>query len=101
MAGIGGGGVVVPLCMVFFGFTTKDAICISGFSILVCQTFRYIYTFNQLHPEKNTVAIDYGLACVMLPTVLMGSFVGVTLNVMFPALVIQIIMTLLLIVLSI
>jgi uncharacterized membrane protein YfcA len=47
------------------------------------------------------VAVDYGLACVMLPTVLMGSFVGVTLNVMFPAFVIQLIMTLLLMVLSI
>ena len=46
MAGIGGGGIVVPLCMTFFAFTTKDAICISGFSILVCQVAKYIFIFR-------------------------------------------------------
>jgi len=88
MAGIGGGGVVVPLCMTLFGFTTKEAIAISGFTIFWCSATRFIFNINQKHPEKkDVVVIDYGLATVMLPTVLMGSLVGVFLNVILPPLI--------------
>jgi hypothetical protein len=33
--GIGGGVVVAPMCIAFFGFGTKEAIALSGFSILL------------------------------------------------------------------
>jgi len=42
------------------------------------------------------VALDYGLASVMMPTVLMGSFIGVWFNIMLPDIAIQIILALLL-----
>lgn len=87
MAGIGGGGIVIPLLMILFGFDTKSAISISGFSILLCSVVRFVVNFKQMHPEKNTVVIDYGLATVMLPTVLTGSLIGVFLNVMLPPLI--------------
>jgi len=46
---------------------------------------RYFITFPARHPEKNEcVALDYGLASVMMPTVLMGSFIGVWFNIMLP-----------------
>jgi uncharacterized membrane protein YfcA len=86
MAGIGGGGIVVPLCMMFFNFGTKEAIPLSGFSIFACSLLRFIMNINSKHPEKDAVAIDYNLAIVMLPTVLMGSLIGVFINVMFPSL---------------
>lgn len=41
IAGIGGGGLVTPMCMTFFIFNTKSAISISGFSILTCSITRY------------------------------------------------------------
>jgi hypothetical protein len=42
-------------------------------------------TLSARHPEKKTcVALDYGLASVMMPTVLMGSFIGVWFNIMLP-----------------
>jgi len=87
LAGIGGGGVVVPLLSVFFTFEFKEATAISGFSILVCSIARFIYNFKQMHPDKKAVAIDYGLAIVMLPTVMMGSYVGVIMNAMLPDLI--------------
>lgn len=87
VAGIGGGGVTVPLLSVFFSFEFKEATAISGFSILICSITRYFYNFKQKHPEKNAVAIDYGLAIVMLPTVMMGSFIGVIMNAMLPDLI--------------
>lgn len=33
--GIGGGVVVAPMCIAFFGFGTKEAIALSGFSIFL------------------------------------------------------------------
>lgn len=42
IAGIGGGGVVTPMCMTFFVFGTKHAIAISGFSILACAIVKYV-----------------------------------------------------------
>ena len=88
IAGVGGGGVVTPMLMTFFVMDTKSAIAISGFSILTCSVTRYVLKINQKHPErKECVVIDYGLASVMLPTVLMGSLVGVLVNVMLPGLI--------------
>jgi hypothetical protein len=101
MGGIGGGGAVVPFTMMFFSFTTKEAIAISGFSIFICSLARYIYTYRDKHPEKDAVIIDYGLASIMLPAVMMGSMVGVLANVMLPSLVLQTSLALLLIFLTI
>ena len=96
VGGIGGGGIVVPLVMAFFNFNTKHSIAISGLSIFLSSLTRYVYNFKQMHPQKETVVIDYGLAIVMLPTVLMGSFLGVLINVTFPPIILQIVLTLLL-----
>ena len=75
----------------------KQAIALSGFTIFTCGVTRYIITLKAKHPEKKTcVALDYGLASVMMPTVLMGSFIGVWFNIMLPDIAIQIILALLL-----
>ena len=75
----------------------KKAIALSGFSIFICSITRFVVNFKQKHPEKKeSVSLDYGLATVMNPTVLMGSFIGVIFNTWFPDLLIQIILTLLL-----
>lgn len=101
VAGVGGGGVVVPLIMVFYEFSTKKAIAISGFSILTSSLTRYVYTLNSKHPDKDAVVVDYGIASVMLPSVLIGSYIGVIFNVWFPALILQVVLTVLLIALTI
>jgi uncharacterized membrane protein YfcA len=46
VAGIGGGGVTVPLLSVFFYFEFKEAAAVSGFSILICSITRFIYNFK-------------------------------------------------------
>lgn len=101
MSGIGGGGIIVSLLMVFYQLDTKAAIAVSGFTILTGSLARYIITINARHPHKDAPVIDYGIANVMLPTVLIGSLVGVFLNIILPALILQICLTLLLVVLSI
>jgi len=99
--GIGGGVVVAPMCIAMLGFGTKEAIALSGFSILCSQITKWAYSWRQKHPEKDTTAIDYGLAVVMLPTVLGGSFIGTLVTVLVPPLILQILLTCLLIFLTV
>ena len=74
VAGVGGGGVAIPLIMAFFGFDTKTAIAISSFTIFCCTTARFFLNINSKHPEKPTVTeIDYGMSTVMMPATLVGA----------------------------
>lgn len=101
VAGIGGGGVAIPLAMYFFNLSTKPAIAISSFSIMLSTLARFFYNFNEKHPEKPGVtSIDYNMTTVMMPLTMLGSLVGAFFYVLFPDLVITIILTLLLIVLT-
>ena len=87
MSGIGGGGIIVPLLMVFYKLSTKEAIAVSGFTILTGSICRFVITLNQRHPDKDAPCIEYGLSNVMLPTVLIGSVAGVFFNLLMPAIV--------------
>lgn len=87
MSGIGGGGIIVPLLMAFYDMSTKEAVAVSGFTILSGSICRYFTTYKNRHPEKDATTIEYSLTNVMLPTVLLGSIVGVFLNTILPALV--------------
>ena len=93
ISGIGGGGIIVSLLMVFYKLSTKEAIAVSGFSILTGSCMRFWLTIDKRHPEKDAPVIDYGLTNIMLPSVLLGSVLGVFLNLMFPALLLQILLT--------
>jgi uncharacterized membrane protein YfcA len=46
VAGIGGGGITIPILQVFFVFEFKQATAVSGISILICSIARYIYNFG-------------------------------------------------------
>lgn len=97
VGGLGGGGAVIPLAMVFFGFDTKQAIAQSNASIFVASVARYLWNFNKTHPYKNGtgVLVDYNVASLMLPMIIVGASVGVLLNKMFPAMVIAIVLAVL------
>jgi len=101
VGGIGGGGLIVPLTMALFGFSTKDAIAISGFTIFTGALARFVWNINYKHPEKDAPVIEYSLVIVMMPMVLVGSFVGVLVNVILPDFLLSIILTVLLIGLAI
>ena len=87
MSGIGGGGIIVSLLMVFYKLDTKAAIAVSGFTILIGSIARYFITINKRHPHKDATVIDYAISNILLPTVLIGSLVGVFLNIILPALI--------------
>ena len=100
VGGIGGGGVAIPLVMVFFNFSMKPAIAISSFSIMCSTLARFIFNFNERHPDKpECTSIDYGMTNVMMPLILIGSLTGAYVYVSFPDLVLQIVLTILLFIL--
>ena len=99
VAGIGGGGIAVSLIIAFFKFTTKPAVALSSFSILINSIMRYIYNWKTPNPSKNKpgmALVDYSLASVMSPTTLAGSQIGALVLETFPSLYIQILLTILL-----
>ena len=101
VAGIGGGGVAIPLAMYFFNLSTKPAIAISSFSIMISTLARFFYNFNERHPEKkDACCIDYNMTNVMMPLTMIGSLIGAFFYLLFPDLYITIILTILLCVLS-
>ena len=94
MAGIGGGGIAVPVLIAFFYFTTKTAIAISSFAIFLTTLASFIMNFKERHPEKNNVVVvDYDLVTIMMPTNLAGAQIGALILVTFPSVVIQVILT--------
>ena len=101
VAGIGGGGIAIPLAMYFFNLSMKPAIAISSFAIMLSTITRFIFNFHERHPEKpGCVSIDYGMTNVMMPLTLLGSLVGAYFYKSFPDLILLIILTFLLILLT-
>lgn len=54
MAGIGGGGVSVPIIMEMFFFSTKPAIAISSFAIFLTSLTTFFMNFREKHPRRRT-----------------------------------------------
>ena len=100
VAGIGGGGVAIPLAQLFFFLELKKAIAVSSFAIMVSSLSRFFWNFNERHPEKEqSSSIDYGLTNVMMPLTMVGSLIGSYILITFPELIITIILTVLLLIL--
>ena len=99
--GIGGGGIIVPIAIVFFRFRTKQAVALSNFCIFTASVVRFIINFNQKHPKKDSKVIDYGIIMVMFPMVLLGSLLGVQVNLLMPEIILLGALTLILIFLAI
>lgn len=88
VSGIGGGGIVVSLLMHYYKLSTREAIAVSGFTIFVGSSTRFIITYQQRHPEKDATIVDYSLTNIMLPCVMVGSLIGIFFNLTLPNLVI-------------
>lgn len=53
VSGIGGGGITVPLVALCWGFSTKEAIALSGATIWWGSIVRFVYSYKKTHPEKK------------------------------------------------
>ena len=85
--GVGGGGIMVPITIICFGFGVKQAIGISNATVFVSGLVRYVLNLSNSHPLKNGtgVLVDYTVASVMLPSIVVGVTAGGIVNYVFPA----------------
>lgn len=101
--GVGGGGALIPVVLVFYGFDMKESIAQSNASILVSSIARYLYNFNKPHPlkEGKGVLVDYNIASLMLPMITVGATIGVMLNKILPGVVCASLLTVVLIIFTV
>lgn len=101
IGGIGGGGLIIPLAIGCWGFATTEAVSISNSTILFGSILRFVgFSIHQKHPSADKTVIDYNLASIMMPAVLLGAFSGLYLSAMLPEALITILLTLILLFLT-
>ena len=90
MGGLGGGGIVLPICLLFFKFDPKNSIALSNFSIFLASVLIYFLNSGKAHPLKKGkgIIVDMNLAIIMLPMIISGVQVGVIFNILLPNVVI-------------
>uniref|UniRef100_A0A6V7QWN6 Sulfite exporter TauE/SafE family protein n=1 Tax=Ananas comosus var. bracteatus TaxID=296719 RepID=A0A6V7QWN6_ANACO len=84
VGGVGGGGVFVPLLNLVVGFDTKSAAALSKCMIMGASTSSVWYNLQVSHPTKEVPIIDYNLALLFQPMLMLGITIGVELSVVFP-----------------
>jgi hypothetical protein len=82
--GIGGGGLLIPILLLLLNFYTHEAIPISKLMIFTGALTSFIMGFRQTHPTRKSITIDYNIPLLLVPFLLFGTMVGVTLNKVFP-----------------
>ncbi|XP_052620155.1 sulfite exporter TauE/SafE family protein 3 isoform X1 [Lactuca sativa] len=82
-AGVGGGGIFVPMLTLIIGFDPKSATGISKCMIMGASTMTVFYNLKLRHPTLDMPIIDYDLALLIQPMLMLGISIGVSLNVIF------------------
>jgi uncharacterized membrane protein YfcA len=83
-AGVGGGGIFVPILILITYFDPKDAIPLSNTLIGAAAIANWIQMGRKRHPKANRPLIDYHLALIIQPLALGGTLIGFLLNKLFP-----------------
>lgn len=71
--GIGGGGILVPLLILVFGFSPKHAIALSNFTIVGSSITNMVLNVPKRHPKANRPLVDWDLILVMEPLTMIGA----------------------------
>lgn len=84
VGGVGGGGIFVPMLTLIVGFDTKSAAALSKCMIMGASASSVWYNLRVLHPTREVPIIDYDLALIFQPMLMLGITIGVSLSVVFP-----------------
>ncbi|GER39683.1 sulfite exporter TauE/SafE family protein [Striga asiatica] len=83
VGGVGGGGIFVPMLTLIVGFDPKSATAISKCMIMGAAVSTVYYNLRLRHPTIEMPIIDYDLAVLIQPMLMLGISIGVTFNVIF------------------
>lgn len=83
--GIGGGGLFIPIFNLLLRFDAKTSAALSNFVILGGSMANLLWNLPQQHPLlPHKRVINYDVALILQPNMLLGISIGVICNVMFP-----------------
>ncbi|KAK2372865.1 hypothetical protein P8452_46084 [Trifolium repens] len=83
VGGVGGGGIFVPMLALIIGFDPKSSTAISKCMIMGAALSTVYYNMRLRHPTLDMPLIDYDLALLFQPMLMLGISIGVVCNVMF------------------
>jgi uncharacterized membrane protein YfcA len=76
-AGVGGGGINVPILMLIYGFSFKRSVVFSSCTLLGSFTSQILVNYRKTHPFKTSRPLIYfEIALILLPAQLGGSNFG-------------------------
>ena len=84
VGGVGGGGIFVPMLTLIIGFDPKSSTAISKCMITGAAVSTVYYNLKLKHPTLDMPVIDYDLALLIQPMLMLGISIGVIFNVIFP-----------------
>ncbi|KAK9864853.1 hypothetical protein WJX84_005030 [Apatococcus fuscideae] len=82
--GVGGGGVLVPVYILVFEFSTGAAVGLSNITILGGAISNLLFNAPRRHTLKDAPLIDWDLIMVMEPVTILGTILGGYLNKLSP-----------------
>ena len=71
--GIGGGGILVPLLIMVFGFNPKYAIPLCNSTVFGSSITNVFLNVSKRHPEADRPLIDWDLVLLMEPLTIVGA----------------------------
>ncbi|XP_008792340.2 sulfite exporter TauE/SafE family protein 3-like [Phoenix dactylifera] len=84
VGGVGGGGIFVPMLTLIVGFDPKSSTALSKCMIMGAAGSTVYYNLKLRHPTLDAPIIDYDLALLIQPMLMLGISIGVIFNVIFP-----------------
>ncbi|KAG6552761.1 hypothetical protein Mapa_005709 [Marchantia paleacea] len=84
-AGVGGGGFYLTMLNLFIGFDAKTSTALSKAMVMGAAVASTLFNIRERHPtDKNIPVIDYSMAVLFQPLLLVGISIGVIFNVVLP-----------------
>eukprot|EP01117_Protostelium_nocturnum_P012135 TRINITY_DN4452_c0_g1_i4.p1 TRINITY_DN4452_c0_g1~~TRINITY_DN4452_c0_g1_i4.p1 ORF type:complete len:492 (+),score=124.09 TRINITY_DN4452_c0_g1_i4:775-2250(+) len=92
-SGLGGGGLFVPILFLVSDFNAHEAVPLSKAMIFGGAVANFALNIRKRMPGRpNQLLVDYNIAAFMTPSILAGTSLGVTLNVMLPSWIILVLL---------
>ncbi|KAF4682171.1 hypothetical protein FOZ62_002161, partial [Perkinsus olseni] len=95
-AGVGGGGIFVPLGILLLRFSTKASTGLSQASIFGASLAGFILNSRARHPKAPRPLIDFDMALFLAPMEMAGALLGALTQMVLPTWLVIIIMSLVL-----
>lgn len=83
-AGVGGGGIFVPLGVILLRFPSKNSTGLSQASIFGASVAGLILNSQARHPQANRPLIDFDMALFLSPMEMAGALLGVIVQKILP-----------------